>query len=123
MSRKSTDQYIESNWFHMNSSERWQAFGRLLVGIPYVFVSVFFISPIILVIAVVFGIVDLIMSLLINQQFGQWNGSTLWRLNRVLSDLWDWNKHNIKWTLTGIGIGFQPLPRLRWKGARKSAGR
>lgn len=112
----SKDKYIKSHWFNfLDSTPRMRTVGRIIVGVPFLILSLIIITPAVILIAAIFGAIDLFTSLILGRQFGHSSGSTTWRIYRNVDELWDWNEKNLKWTIQGGGIGFKPLPDIKWE--------
>ena len=85
----------------MTQDNRKQALKRLLIGVPYMILYVLVLFPVVLVVGIVLGAVDVLWRLVFNT-----SGSAL---SRVVGPLWDWIGGNARWTLTGSGT-FRLIP-------------
>lgn len=73
---------------------RRDALSRVLIGIPWLIAYVVVIFPVVLLIGILGGILDVLAGLTLGIEL---------RTSSVLSRLWDWAGQNTRWVLTGDG--------------------
>lgn len=111
MSRSPVDDYKEGHYFGEDTNARLVAIMRVLIGLPWLFLSIVIISPVILILASIMGALDFLSSVILNRGLYQGPRSHFGRVQNVIGNLWTWNLGNLRWAIHGGSFGFQPLPR------------
>lgn len=102
-------------FFERRERPRVASIARILIGIPYLLISIFVITPVALLAISLVGLVDLVVALLLNRNVAGQRGSLAWRIHVTAGELYTWNLGNLRWVVYGGSLGFQPLPYGIWR--------
>ncbi len=87
---------------------RTEALMRVFIGIPFVIISILFLTPVLIVLAGIRALVIIVASIIVAEPLG-WNTD---QLSMWLYDIWHWNWYNLRWAITGGASGIMWYPNF-----------